>query len=140
MLWPFLRRGAVDVGGESREGERVPVIGRQLLDPPVVDDHARLRVIGAQQRGLGGHLYVFGSSADLHVQIDGDAVANTEDQANAFQVLEPGGLASQLVRSGDEIGKGVIALAVADGADHDIGVEVFGRNRQPLARPRLKHL
>ena len=68
-----------------------------------------LRIIGAQERGLGGDLYVFGSSADLHVQIDGDAVANAENQAYAFQVLETRGLASQLVRPGDEIGKGVIA-------------------------------
>ena len=74
---------------------------------------------------------MFGSSADLHVQIDGDAVANAENQAYAFQVLETRGLASQLVRPGDEIGKGV-ALAVAlYGADHDIGVEVFGRNHSP---------
>ena len=88
----LLRRSAIDVGGERGEGERVPVVRRQLLNAPVVDDHAGLRIIGAQQRGLGGDLYVFGSSADLHVQIDGDPVANAENQADAFQVLETPGI------------------------------------------------
>lgn len=69
-------RRPTHVGRQQDESERIAIVLWKLLNPLVVDDEAGLRVLCPQQRDLAGNGHTLGGGANLHDEVEPDAVSD----------------------------------------------------------------
>jgi len=118
-----LHRGAVYVGRQLRQRQRVASRG-QLFQPPPVHHQPRLRVLRPQHGYLADHRDVLGGRADLNLQVQPHPVSHAQHDALAFQLLQSRERCRQAIGARDDVRHQVAAFGVAHRSPLDIGVHI----------------
>ena len=115
-----------DAGGEAGEVHGVAADDGEVCDAAFVHDEAGGSGGGFQKRHFGADCDGFGDSADLELEVEGEAIGGAEFDGVADGFRETGELDRNAVGTGEKVGDFVVAVGVGEPGECGAGGEVGG--------------